>query len=113
MWPLKRFVTEAETSAPEPGTASGAGSHLVFDHSLAQGNRYSRVAEVGMKPKGPGVSGDVRASAVRGALPWVVNDGAPVVGIASHGPCDAGLLSPRSQPVACRKQPMTRLSVDG
>ena len=55
-----------------------------------------------MKPNGPGVSGDVRASAVRAALPWVVKDGVPVAGIASHGPCSAGLESPRSQPAALR-----------
>jgi hypothetical protein len=66
-----------------------------------------------MKPNGPGESGVVRASAVRAALPSVVNDGDPVFGIASHGPCDAGLESPRSHPGADSQQPMTRVSVDG
>ena len=88
-------------SAPEPGTASGVGSHLDVAHSFAHGNRYSRVAEVGMKPNAPGVSGEVRASAVRAALPSVVNEGVPVVGIASHGPCDGRGVEPE---VAARRR---------
>src|SRR4051812_48946245 len=100
-------------SAPEPGTASGAGSHLDSYHWFAHGYWYSRLADVGMNPNGPGDSGVVRASAVRAALPSVVNDGDPVFGIASHGPCEAGLESPRSQPGAVWKHPITRVSVDG
>src|SRR3954454_6977515 len=98
-------------SAPEPGTASAVGAHRDVAHWLANGKRYSRDSEVGMKPNGPGESGVVRASAVRAALPWVVNDGVPVWGIASHGPRAAVLLRPRSQPAALRKQPVPRVSV--
>src|SRR5690349_15397857 len=97
-------------SAPCEGTASGAGSHLLAYHSFCHGNRYSRVGEVGMKPNGPGESGEVRASAVRSALPSVVNVGVPVLGTVSHGPRAAWLLRPMSQPSAIRKQPVMRLS---
>src|SRR5438552_592396 len=98
-------------SAPEPGAASALGSQDVDFHSLFHGNAYSRAGENGMKPYGPGLSGAVRASAVRAALPSVVKVGVPVEGIASHGPREALLLIPRSQPAASRKQPVIRVSV--
>src|SRR3954470_17771945 len=97
-------------SAPSPGAGSVLGSRFDVAHSSANGNLYSRVSEVGMKPNGPGLSGVVRASAVRALLPWVVNVGVPLAGSTSHGPRDAVLLIPTSQPVAARKQPTIRLS---
>src|SRR4051794_9699939 len=102
LWPANRLVTAAETSAPEPGTASGAGSHCELFHWSANGNRYSRVSEVGMKPNGPGVSGVKRASAVRALLPCVVNVGAPAAESTSQAPREAVVLSPTSQPLAWR-----------
>src|ERR1044072_175327 len=100
-------------SAPWPGASSVLGSHFDVAHSLLNGNLYSRVSEVGMKPNGPGASGLVRASAVRALFPCVVNDGVPVAAIESHGPREAALLRPTSQPVAARKQPTIRLSPAG
>ena len=66
-----------------------------------------------MKPNGPGASGLVRASAVRALLPCVVNVGVPVAAVESHGPREAVLLIPTSQPAAARKQPTIRLSPAG
>src|SRR3954453_5048224 len=113
LWPANRFVTAAEMSAPEPGTASCVGSHCDAFHWSANGNLYSRVSEIGMNPNGPGVGGDVRASAVRALLPWVVNVGVPVAGSTSHGPREAVVFRPTSQPAASRKQPTIRLSPAG
>src|SRR5215216_6463285 len=97
-------------SAPWLGTANGAGSHLDVCHSSANGNWYWRVGEVGMKPNGPGVSGEVRASAVRAALPSVVNVERPVCGGTSHGPCEAGFESPRSEERRVGKECRSRWS---
>ena len=55
----------------------------------------------------------MRASAVRALLPCVVNVGVPLAGRTSHGPREAAVLRPTSQPDAIRKQPTMRLSPAG
>ena len=46
LWPLNRFATDAERSAPEPGVTSWVGSHFDVAHWFAHGNWQERFTEV-------------------------------------------------------------------